>query len=557
MSARPARTAHLIAVALVLGVAGLIFVQTRSYGLLGMDSYPIILTSRVQSLGDLWGNFSERLMDGYYPADFYRPLLNLSFALDYALWGLSAAGYQLSNVLYFAGCAAALYAFLISRPATRAWSPQGGSRPAGYALVGVSFFLFHPLQFEVLPFPPRRPELLCSMFVLLALAAEAHSGWRSRVLSGAATLLALASKETAAILPALVFFRVLLYPGPDQRRVGGVGDEQRLRWFTAGRRAGLSAVSVVVYLAARFAVLGGMGGRGSITPAIVLEAIPENLVTLLRTVTFPASPDSWTMAGIWLLLGLPLLIAAIWRRGSDRQPWLTDLGFSAVWLVLLASIYSLSGRLSPWYTAMAIVPFGVALSGICEGYGSWLRQSSGQPGSPESTSRWSPIGRGAAYRTAGAAGLIGVVMLLSLSQLRWSPVFRSYPLWRRATVEDRAILARFKKVLEQAEAGSMTRILADKKKIKGKGAALMFQGVVLQAHYSLQAWAALFYPDREVRVLKNRRPLKTEPLKPSEVVVILDRVPKPKKKSDKGGQQKLPANAQPNKDKPGKVDGAN
>lgn len=503
MSSRPA-AAHLVAVALILGVAGVVFVQTRSYGLLGMDSYPIILTSRVQSLADLWGNFSESLMDGFYTAAFYRPLLNFSFAFDHALWGLSAPGYQLSNVLCYAACALALYVFLISRPASSvAGVPPPRSSSPAYALAGVVFFLFHPLQFEVVPFPPRRPELMCSAFILLALAAEARSGWRFRVLGGAATLLSLASKETAVILPALVFLRVLVYPE------NGHGESLRGRWLRAGRRAALAAVPVVLYLVARFAALGGLGGRGPIAPAKALEVFPQFLGTLLRTVTSPAAIGSWQLAGVWLLLLLPLVIAALWRRGAGRRRWLPDVAFAAGWLILLAIIYTLSRRLSPWYVVVAIPAFSIALAGICEGYGRWLR-------------------RGPALRAAGAAGLAGVVLLISLSQLRWSPVLRSYPLWRRATVADNQLLERFDRLLEQTEAGSVTSILEERKKIKGKGKAKMFRGVVLQSHYSLDAWAALRHPDREVRVLKNRKHLKAAPVEPSEVVVILDRQPWPK-----------------------------
>ncbi len=492
---------HLYAVALVMGVAALVFFQTRSYGLLGMDSYPIILTSRVLSLADLWGNLTERLMDGFYPADFYRPLLNLSFALDHALWGLTAAGYQLSNVLCFAACGLALYAFLVTRPVAKA--------PI-YAILGVVFFLFHPLVFEVLPFPPRRPELLCSAFMLLALSAEARSGWKFRVLGGAAALLALAAKETAAILPGLIFLRALLYPPAPSLRG---------RALAAGSRALASAVPVVLYLAVRFAVLGGMGGRGQINLQKAQEVFPQTWGTLVRTVTSPSSLESWTLAGVWLLLSLPLLLMA-WASGrsdadGDARPQrlavVADLLFSAGWLVLLAAIYALSKRLSPWYVVVAVFAFAIAFSGICEGYGSWLRRR--------------PIG----LRVAGAAGFAVALLLVYQSQLRWSPIIRSYSLWQQATTEDARLLERFEQTLEQMDDGSITRLPAELKKIQGVGDEALFRSVVLQSDYSLQAWAQLHYPAREVRVLKNKRPLKSEPLKPTEVVVILDRRPKPKR----------------------------
>ncbi len=456
---------------------------------MGMDSYPIILTSRVQSLADMWGNFSERLMDGLYPDLFYRPLLNLSFALDHALWGLAAPGYQLSNVFYFVACALSLYVFLVTRPAPRA--------PV-FALAGVILFLLHPLQFEVLPFPPRRPELLCSTFILLALAAEARGGWRFRVLGGAAGLLALAAKETAVILPGLVFLRALLYA----EQVGLRG-----RLIVAGKRAVISTVPVGIYLAARFAVLGGMGGRGSITLTKALEVFPQKLGTMLRTVASPSSPQSWTVAGVWLLLSVPLLLAGLRR---ERRAPAADLLFAAGWLVLLAAIYTMSKGLLPWYFLIAVIGFSVAVSGICEGYASWL-------------CRDRPV-----LRVAGLAILGTVGLLVSLSQLRWSPAIRPYALWRLATAEDNLLLERFERTLEEADAGSVTRLLAERKKIKGVEEAAMFRGVVLQTHYSLQAWAELVHPDREVRVLKNPRLLKSEPLKPSEVVVILDRRPRAK-----------------------------
>ncbi len=507
--------AHAAAIALVLGVAALVFAQTRGYGLLGMDNYPIILTSRVLSAADLWGNLSERLMDGYYEAAFYRPLLNLSFAVDYALWGLAAPGYQFSNVLCFAACALALYAFLVTRPVPRA---------TVYAVAGVVFFLFHPLLFEVVPFPPRRPELLCSTFMLLALAAEAGHGWRYRVLGGAAALLALGAKETALILPVLIFLRMLLYAP-----IGGV----RGRMRAAAGRALVSMAPVVLYLAGRFAVLGGMGGRGQIDLGRALEALPRTWDQLVWTVTSPSSPGSWTAAVIWLLAGLPpLLLAWIGRRprGGEadeaRRGYAADVLFSLAWLVVLSVIYALSKRLSPWYLVVAVVAFAIAFAGICEGYGRWSRE------------------RRIGLRAAGAAGLALVVLLALQAYWRWSPIVRSYDVWRQATIEDARLLERFEQTLEQTPNGSVTRLPAELKKIVATGDASMFQGVVLQAHYSLQAWAELRLPERRVRVLKNRKPLKAEPLRPTEVVVILDRRPvskRPPPAPDPGAAGKMRA----------------
>ena len=90
----------------VLGLvaAGLTFARTARIGFVGHDNYPILIASRIRSWADFVGTFTEPLMDGRYAGEFYRPLLNLSFAVDHALWGTAAWGFQLTNAILFAGC---------------------------------------------------------------------------------------------------------------------------------------------------------------------------------------------------------------------------------------------------------------------------------------------------------------------------------------------------------------------------------------------------------------------------------------------------------------------
>ena len=92
---------HAIPILIGIATAVAVFAQTHSYGLFGFDSYPILLTSRVQNLHDLLGIFTEELMDGRFEGRFYRPILNLSFALDAAIWKLNPLGFQLTNAILF------------------------------------------------------------------------------------------------------------------------------------------------------------------------------------------------------------------------------------------------------------------------------------------------------------------------------------------------------------------------------------------------------------------------------------------------------------------------
>ena len=155
-----ARFVHVIAVAACLA-AGVLFMRgTKDVGLMGWDTYPMIIASRVKSVADFVGNFTEKLMDGRYAGGFYRPLANLSVALDFALWDLNPFGYQLTNAVLWAGACVSLY-FLLCR------LTEGASRFAPF--FGLAFFLFHPSHAEVVPVPARRPEAMCAMFTALSL----------------------------------------------------------------------------------------------------------------------------------------------------------------------------------------------------------------------------------------------------------------------------------------------------------------------------------------------------------------------------------------------------
>ncbi|MEM7583445.1 MAG: hypothetical protein AAF560_08705 [Acidobacteriota bacterium] len=492
--------AHALAFALVLGTGALVFSQTRSLGLLGMDTYPIILTSKVASLADFWGNFSERLMDGLYPGEFYRPLLNFTFAADYAVWGLEPSGYQLSNALWFAASGLAFYLLLVARPAHR--SPHS-------ALVGLMVFLWHPLHFEAIPYPPRRPELMCLAFMLLALAAEARVGKKFRVVGALATLLALASKETALILPALVFAQQLIFSGESGRQRG----------LSALRAAVASTAVVAVYLVARVAVLGGIGGHRQTMTSGALAELPQTLGLLVRTLGSPQQPGRWDAALWWGGLVVVLAVAALVKqRGASELPEehpssvLPDLLFGASWIGLLGAMVAASGRMSPWYLVTVVAGFAFVVAGLTDEAVRQIRRRG-----------WIP-------RVGGVAALLAVLSLSWYWQMRWSPLVRSYQVWQLATDEYAELIDRVKTELEAAGDGSVLRIRIPHYKVVQDRDAAMFRGAVLLGHYSVQAWAGLVMPERKVRVLKHWQHLRAQPAKRNEVVVVLDRAPKPSKR---------------------------
>src|SRR5262249_4743471 len=111
----------------------------------------------------------------------FRPVVNLSYALDYSLWGLRPFGFHLSSVLCHMLNVALL--FWVASMATEDWRRRHATPPASIsadtvALIAASLLAVHPMMTEAVGYVSGRSEVLCSVFMaacLLALrAALAH-----------------------------------------------------------------------------------------------------------------------------------------------------------------------------------------------------------------------------------------------------------------------------------------------------------------------------------------------------------------------------------------------
>jgi tetratricopeptide (TPR) repeat protein len=158
-----------------------------------------------------------------------RPLLNLSFAINYAISGLQVGSYHTVNLLIHLLATLTLF-FLLYRTFLRpALSAHYGSAALPLALVIALLWTVHPLQTESVTYLSQRAESLMGLFYLLTLytflrAAESSRPARWFTLSWLACLAGMAAKEVMATAPLLVF----LY---DRTFVAGsFRDAWRQRW---------------------------------------------------------------------------------------------------------------------------------------------------------------------------------------------------------------------------------------------------------------------------------------------------------------------------------------
>jgi protein O-mannosyl-transferase len=136
----------------------------------------------------------------YEPA---RPLLNLTWALNYAAGGLVAWPYHLVNVLVHAGNAA-LLASLFLWMARRSGRPEPGKS----ALLGACLFAASPMAAETVAYVASRSSALAALLSLASLRLAVgvlEGGSRARLAAAVGLfLLAALTKEEAAAVPLLL-----------------------------------------------------------------------------------------------------------------------------------------------------------------------------------------------------------------------------------------------------------------------------------------------------------------------------------------------------------------
>lgn len=156
-----------------------------------------------------------------------RPLLNFTFALNWALASDGVVTYRLTNLLIHAAAALLLMGVIRRTRADSSSAATSGWLPLAIALL----WAVHPLQTGAVTYVVQRAESLAAMFLLLTLYAFIRAvgspagAARWMCASVAACALGMATKETVVVAPVLV----LLY---DRAFVAG---SFRAAWHARGR----------------------------------------------------------------------------------------------------------------------------------------------------------------------------------------------------------------------------------------------------------------------------------------------------------------------------------
>lgn len=158
----------------------------------------------------IWGRQLEEL----------RPLIGLTYWIEYRLWGTEPAGYHASNLIFHTLAAAGLYFFVLEsgRGLTRSTSssPDGDVSPWWHAnaALGTLLFLLHPSHVEAVAWIAGRTDLLGAAAYFWAMYCLARFWRQPSVALGAAGIAiftaGLFMKENVITLPVAFGLYVVL-----------------------------------------------------------------------------------------------------------------------------------------------------------------------------------------------------------------------------------------------------------------------------------------------------------------------------------------------------------
>jgi len=302
--------------AILLGVAAVLYAGALRSGFVWDD---LLTAVPARPLGEV---VTERT------GSWYRPLVMLSFAGDRALWGAWPTGFHATNVLLHVGVAGLLASLCAA-------VGLGAGASTAAALV----FLTHPVQTEAVTYVSGRTDVLCALFVLLALLAwrrarHALDAWAFG--SAIAFVAALLCKEAAVLLPL-----ALVLPGthPAARSprpllplaacalwvlaLASTG-QHALRLTELPAR--LPAIAIAALTNARvllwpsdlhlerFTAVGGRAAGVALAAWVALVALALGLVACARRV-----PAGWLFLGIALLAYVPVSgVVPVYPAIADR-----------------------------------------------------------------------------------------------------------------------------------------------------------------------------------------------------------------------------------------------
>lgn len=311
--------------------------------------------------------------------NFYRPFISVTLVIDRLLFGGSAFGYHLTNLLY--QCISTVGLYLVGREFVFLFSsgkqdeshvnklldgPDSKSKavpesaelervqPAGFfvtclPLIAAMLFAVHPLHSEVVSWIIARVDSVCCAFYLLAMwlflrarrVVDVKQQRSCRLFAMGCFIISLISKEMAVTLPPTLVLLTVLFPKSSDKLTFASVFKSVKEAFIATWQLWLI---LIVYLVFRAVALGSITGgyQGSIGEGLS-ESTFQRIFSIasIQRIFFPLNAEVFVPLKrlarplfFIYVMGL-LLFTARFVFSKTRKLQLRILAFSALWFLLV------------------------------------------------------------------------------------------------------------------------------------------------------------------------------------------------------------------------------
>ncbi|HEV8538556.1 MAG TPA: tetratricopeptide repeat protein [Bacteroidota bacterium] len=337
-SAQVSRVKFFLLIAVAVGV---VYAQALRFDFVTYDDYELVVENGefLSHLPNIGTSFTTHVFTTHRTeSGYYRPLLLISYIIEYNVWGLAPSGYHLTNILLH--CCTAILIFLLLEKLTK--------ERVG-AVIGSLLFALHPVQTEAVAWVAGRNDVLLGLFVAIMMLSYVHhrdgaeGGKKSLALSIVAFGLALFTKESAVFFLLLLPLYEVCFRGAAARSL-----------FSKEHRAAFSLYLLVLmaYLAARQNVIGEIVGAEKLygvspvaerllkAPAIVAEHCMLTLLPVTLSIVHPVDGliwmnVPWSIGAIAIVI---LLIAVPWYLFKKDRLLCFGLAWFSLGLVPLLGI---------------------------------------------------------------------------------------------------------------------------------------------------------------------------------------------------------------------------
>lgn len=316
---------------IIIFCIGIVYVQTLSYDFVNYDDYDLVLNNEnfLSHPSNIAASFTTHAFTTHKKEGvYYRPILLVSYILDYQIWKLNPLGYHLTNILLH--CMTAMLVFLLINSLIQNQI---------LALLSSLIFALHPIQVESVAWIAGRNDILVGLFIAMTMYfyIQHHEKPERKKLylffSIISFTLALFTKESAA-------FCIFILPLYDivvrKNTLTTLFSKDTLLKFTP-----LAAV-IGVYLIIRLMVFGEIAGteklygmfslieRLKFLPAIIVELFSFLIAPFRLSIEHPLAKIIW-FDFPWNLFAIVTIISfvAITWWTLQRE---SILAFALLWL---------------------------------------------------------------------------------------------------------------------------------------------------------------------------------------------------------------------------------